>query len=369
MDRLEKEYEVRAFQPGDEEEIVEFLKLVFDGWPKFDLLCSPLEHWKWKYQDNPLRMNQIIVGVSDHRIVGCVHYPSLRIKIGNKVCLGTQGLDLAVHSDFRRVAIFNKMWDLGIKMRKESGIQLHYCLTWNLMLSKYLLKFYHRFPHHVMRLFRINDVGLQLRKQPTKYGFIYKYGGHLVKLANKYRNTLRPDRPSSYDFHIGKMTHFDERMDGFWEEIKDHYSFIIGRNRDYLNWRYCDPRGGDYLVKSAQRNSKILGYMVLRIDRHQQDYPIGYIVDLLALPNRLDVATALVGDAVNYFDGHGINMILYMVIKNHPYEVILKRNGFIAKRERVPLFYREYAEVGELRKRETRSPSRIHFAYGDLDVI
>jgi len=64
--------------------------------------------------------------------------------------------------------------------------------------------------------------------------------------------------------------------------------------------------------------------MVLRIDRHQQDYPIGYIVDLLTLPNRLDVAMALVENAVSYLMGHHINMILCMFMKNHPYEAILK---------------------------------------------
>jgi len=48
---------------------------------------------------------------------------------------------------------------------------------------------------------------------------------------------------------------------------------------------------------------------------------------------------------------------------------ILKRNGFIGERERIPLSIRKNAEVKELRKREIRSPSRIHFVYGDLDVI
>ena len=369
MDQFKKEYEVRAFRAGDEEAIVELLELVFDGWPKFDLRCSPLEHWKWKYQDNPLQMNQFAVGVSDNRIVGCNHYLPLKIKIGKKVYQCTQGLDVAVHSDLRRMAIFNKMMDLGIKMRKEFGSQFHYYVTWNLKLSKYLSKNYHRFPHHARRLFRIHDVGLQLRKQPMKFGYIYRSGGHLLKLANKCRNALQPYRPSSYDFYMEKIIHFDERVEGFWEEIRDHYHFIVERSRDYLNWRYCDPRGGDYLVKIVQRDAKILGYMVLRIDRHQQDYPIGYIIDLLTLPNRLDVATALVENAVSYFDGHRINMILCMFMKNHPYEAILKRNGFIVKRERIPLFYKAYAEIKELTKREIRSPSRIHFVYGDLDVI
>lgn len=369
MDRLEKEYEVRPFQPGDEEGIVELLELVFDRWPNFDLVCSPLEHWRWKYQDNPFGMNQIVVGVSDHRIVGCLHSFSLRIKIGNKICLGTQTADLAVHPDFRRRVIFKKMLDLATKMRKESGSKFHYYLTWNPMLSKYLLKVYHKFPHQVMRLFRIHDMGLQLRKQPMKLDFIYQFGGHLLKLANKYRSALRPNRPHSYDFHIGEMAHFDERMEGFWEEIKEHYNFVIERNWDYHNWRYVDPRSGGYLVKIAEANGKILGYTVLRINKRQIDYPVGYLVDLITLPDKLDVANVLVEDAVDYFDGNNINMIMCLILKKHPYKAILERHGFIGRRERIPLFYREYAEIEELRKLKTSSPSSIHFAYGDLDVI
>ena len=109
--------------------------------------------------------------------------------------------------------------------------------------------------------------------------------------------------------------------------------------------------------------------MVLRINKHQIDSPIGYIVDLLTLPNRLDVTNALVQDAVKYFDDHHINIILCLIVKDHPYNAILKKNGFITKRERIPLFYRGYTEIEELKQFESSSPSSIHFAYGDLDVI
>jgi hypothetical protein len=368
MYRSEKEVEVRTFQPEEEEKIIELLKLVYDGWPKFDLRCNPSEHWRWKYQANLLKMSQIVVGVSHNLIIGCSHSLLSRVKIGNRVFLSSQGGDAAVHPDFKRMAVFKKMIDLKIKMGKESGVQIHYFKT-KPILRKSLSKFYYRFPHIVMKFFRIHDVDLHLRKQPVKYAFIYKCGFHLAKLANQCRNTLRLYRPSSYDFHIGQMTHFDERIESFWEEIKDHYNFIIERSRDYLNWRYCDLRGGDYLVKIAQTDTKILGYMVLRINRYQIDYPIGYVVDLLTLPNRLDVTNALIEDAINYFDDHHINIILCLIVKNHPCKAILERNGFIMKRERISLFYKGYAEVEEFRQFESSSPSNIHFAYGDLDVI
>jgi len=370
VDRLEKEYELRAFQPGDEEEIVKLLVLAFDGWPKFDLLSSPIEYWRWKFQNEARGMNRIVVGLNNDEVIGCTHTLPLRVKIGNKVYPSVQGVDVAVHPNLRKKAIFNKITDLAAKMRKASGVQFHYFSTKNPIVFKYYPKnLFHRFPHSVTRLFRIHDVRLQLRKQPMKYSFIYRYAFHLSKFANRCRNTFQLHRPSSNDFHIRKIAHFDERIEGFWEEIKDHYSFMIERSRDYLNWRYCDPRGGDYLVKIAEANNQILAYTVLRIDKNQRDYPVGYIVDLLILPNRFDVANALVSDAANYFDDHHINIVICLIIKNHPYEAILKKNGFIADLKKRILYYRIYGEIKELTNLKKEPPSRIHFVYGDFDDI
>lgn len=221
-----------------------------------------------------------------------------------------------------------------------------------------------------MRLFRTNDFDLHLRKRPVKYAPIYKYGFHLIKMANRCGNALRRlDAPTYDDFHINKITRFDERINTFWEEIRDQHNFILERSRDYLNWRYCDPRGGDYLVRIAEANEKMLGYIVLRINSQQKDYSRGYIVDLLTLPSRLDVANVLVKDAVSYFDANNINIIMSMAIKNHPYEAILKKNGFIADVKKCLLFYMEYEEVEDLRKLERDSPNAVHFAYGDFDGI
>jgi len=43
-DNLKKEFTIRDYTPGDEEEIVELLQLGFNGWPRFDINSSPLEH-------------------------------------------------------------------------------------------------------------------------------------------------------------------------------------------------------------------------------------------------------------------------------------------------------------------------------------
>lgn len=366
---MDREYEIRSYQRGDEENIIRLLDLVFDGWPKFDLGCSPLEHWRWKYQGNPLKMNQIVVGVSDSLIIGSEHSFSSRIKIGDKVYPGSHSGDVAVDSGFRRTGIYKKMRELKVQMRKKSGVPLFYYVTYNPILIKTLSKSNRRFPYDIMNSFRIHDVDLHISKRSVNHVLMKKYGFQLMKLMNRFRNTLNPSNPSSYDFQILEIATFGDSINVFWEEIKDHYNFILERNRDYLNWRYCDPRGGNYLVKIAKADSKILGYIVLRINRLGEDYPPGYIVDLLTLPNRIDIADALIADAVKYFTTNNVNMVFCLFIKNHPYEAILERNGFVSRGENLSLFYGETTKVEELREIENGSPKRIHFAFGDFDAI
>jgi hypothetical protein len=54
-------FSAQLFQKGDEEEIVTLLSTIFNGWPRFDLNCSPVEHWIWKYVENPTKMNKVVV--------------------------------------------------------------------------------------------------------------------------------------------------------------------------------------------------------------------------------------------------------------------------------------------------------------------
>ena len=58
------EHIIRQYKPEDENKIVPFLDDIFSGWPKHDLPCSKVEHWKWKYLDRPNK--KIAAIVSEH---------------------------------------------------------------------------------------------------------------------------------------------------------------------------------------------------------------------------------------------------------------------------------------------------------------
>lgn len=367
---MKKNHSVRPYRQGDEEEIVQLLELVFDGWPHFDIECSPLEHWRWKFEDNPIKSSIISVGTRNGEIIGCSHRISRKLKIGESVILCCTGADQAVHPNFRKMGLFKKMDGLGKELERKSGIHFFYGISGNPILIKYRSKDHHTFPHATAKFVRIQDIDWHLQMMHTTHINLYKYGYRLVKLFNKFKNALSLSPPLNGDFRIKKISSFDNSINAFWNEIKDHYTFIVERTKDYLNWRCCDPRGGNYLIKIAERDGHVLGCIVLRINKYQKDYPTGYIIDLLTLPGRLDIVDALIRDAIQDFDNQNINIIKCQIIKNQQYERIFKKYGFLSTRNGTNILWRSDTTIGEeLSKFQTSSVNRIHFVYGDYDDI
>ena len=107
---LTPNYSVRNYQEGDDENIVSLLDLVFNGWPKYDLPVSNLDHWKWKYMHKKWIDNSIVVGVNKNKeIVGCSHNPFIKAIIGGVEEDIQLGVDLAVHQSYRKMGMSYKM--------------------------------------------------------------------------------------------------------------------------------------------------------------------------------------------------------------------------------------------------------------------
>ena len=366
---MNKGYAVRLYHPGDELEIVPLLQLAFDGWPHLDKGCSSLDHWRWKYRDNPIELVCITVAISRKRIIGCQHSVQKRIKIGDDVSLCGIVSDLAVHPDFRRMRVHTKMTEVRTELKEKVGVSLTYFMSGNPIVIKTYSKKRPEFPHPVRNLVRIRDISAHLKAMPRNNGWLMTLGFRVVNLVNDLRNTFRGAMSQNTSICISNFSRFDERIAEFWKKVSVNYSFIVERSQDYLNWRYCDPRAGDFVVKKAEEGGRLLGYSVLKINRYLREYPIGFIVDLLVLPDRLDAAEALVADAVKYFDENDVNIVNYLVVKNHSNESVFKRYGFLDSRIKLHLFYNTNELVEEMRKLEKIPASGIFFSWGDHDSL
>jgi len=367
---MSNDYTVRPYHPGDEEGIVELLELAFNGWPHFDLKCTPLDHWRWKHKENPIGKSIISVAVSDDKIIGCVHSIPKMLKIRDKFFLCCEVGDVAVHPDFRGLGVYTNIDDLKYKLLTRANVYLAYGVTGNPIVKRRGTKVgWLYFPHPVLNLVRILDTNLHLKMMPAEYAWLKKYGYQFLKAVNRIVNFYTHQPASISKFHIDELDRYDDRINVFWDKIKDNYNFIIVDIKKYLNWRYYDTRGGEYIVKKVELEDAILGYAVLRINRYKKEYPVGYIVDLLTLPDHTDAANALFADAIQYFDDQSVNLVQYWVVKNHPYEKIVKRYNFLDSRLKVYASYDPLGKDGELDMIRRTPVHSIHFVYGYTDVI
>jgi hypothetical protein len=350
---------IRAYENGDEKDIIEFLKIAFPNWGG----NSPLDYWKWKFLDNPTK-SIIVVAETKGRVVGALHGVLLNVKIANSTILSLYGCDAAVHPDFRGIGIHSKLLDISEKKRDEKKVKFTYLQSRNpVVLKKFDELSRQQFPHYISYMVRIRDLDLHLKMRPVDNPGLVK-GGYMVK---KKINDLMTPSTSEYsinDFSIQTVDKFDNSSDSFWDQIKDDYDFISDKGSLRLNWRYLDPRAGNFIVKKAVKDGEVLGFIVLEY-RNSGDYPEGFISDLLTLPNRLDVAGALLNDACLYFERLNVNSTYFLVVRDHPLQKIVKKYGYVDSDKSPNIICEPKHISNEFSMVRTSLPRKIYFSYMD----
>jgi len=363
---------VRHYHPGDEEGIVNLLETTFGRWPNFSLSYNSLDHWRWKYLDNPFKVNSTIVGELEGEIIACRHDQPIKLKIGDETLFCNLGSDLAVHKDHRRKGYANSLSMLSRESKERYGYDFSYFVSSNPMWVQRLEKRQRaaNFPHQILNYVRIFDIDLQLEKMPVDGPLVKKYGYLSIEVLNKIRNAFseKIEYPRK---EIEVLIEFDEYYQRFWDELKDQYDFIVDRGSGFMNWRYLDQRAGNFTVLKIV--DEFQGYIVLFINHVIEGYPIGYIVDILTKIGDIQSAHQLVEYAVDYFAKLGVNIINCLAIKNQHYVKALQMNGFVNSMIELKIFHGRHGlrsnDETLINKLRTSRSDRVHFMYGDIDSL
>jgi hypothetical protein len=355
-------YKVEPYKDGDETQIVSCIIDAFKVWPFFDIECDPIDHWRWKYLDNPDHENMLLHVKYDNKIVAVAQNLLSYVKIKDKKYLAAYGTDACVHPEYQGKGIYGIMINGYInKMLQEDKIHFNYMVTVNPKVIKSKSQQAvtpYRFPYKINYMNRIEDLDFHVKKHKNKYTWKL---GKLIKKA-----TSKPIRPPDSDKDLITLKRFDDKIMPFLDRINDYYDFIRIRTVDNLNWRYLDTRGGNYLVRALMEEGEISGYAVSRINR-QEDYHVGYIVDLLADPDRIENAETLLLDAINYFKENKVNSVVYQIVENHPYEKLASKYGFSGGEANRHFFYNNMGYEGK--RLEGILPEKFYFSFGDLTGI
>ena len=322
-----------------------------------------------EHLDNPIHKSSVQVGMDGDKVVSCHHYAIQRVKIGDEVHYGAMGADLAVHPDYRKLGLFKKMFDLQVSALKKFGIYYYGGVSYNPIVQSFFKEKNIPFPHQVVKYIRIVDIEKHARTVNIDHKLIKKYGYDLIKSYQKISDALSSSDSKKTGLDVSEIDHFGDDIDVFWDEVKDRYSFIKERRREYLNWRFCDQRGGRYVIKKAEDEGKTLGFIVLRINRDRIEYPVGIVADIVARSERPEVNDLLIADAVDYFDEHGVNAAYSLAIKNNPIAKSLRKHGFINSRTVLSFTLFPLTEPSQLQSIVAKPAGKYHFLYGDFDEV
>jgi hypothetical protein len=369
---MSKDCLIRPFSKGDENKIVKLLDEVFGGWPHIDIDLSPIKFWRWKYLKNPVHRSFISVALDGNKLVACHHNGVLKLKIMNDIVYGTAGQDLAVHPDYRGIGLSIKTGNCTKELRTKDGIPFSFFFTRNPILinryktSKNLDNLRPRFPFDLVNLTWIRDIKLHLSHIPMENEMVIRLGVTSLSLWNKMTHS----KVSSNNIEISEIVSFNLEVDKLLESIMGNFNFMMVRSAEYLNWKYAYPGLGDFRKFVARDKGIIVGYMVLRINLYNPEYPVGYIVDLVTKEGRDDIISELIDRALLYFEEEDVNIVNFLTVKNRPDIKILKSYGFIDSRIMINIYTSQIRPPSLEKFAETKVPPETILArWGDHDVL
>jgi hypothetical protein len=357
----------RVYNTGDELQIVKVLDKAFEGWPSINLSQSKTDYWKWKYQNNYTKK---LVGVAeiDNKIVGCHHTVPMKVKVFDQIHLFGTGGDVAVLKEYRRRGVRKSFSPLVENLRKEAGLSIIIMLTGNPIVIDYYKRRGDRFklPIELVHYVRIRDIDLHLEKNPMENAWVQKFGYQTLDAIRSLKQFIAVKKNIVSNIKVSFVKEFDERVDVFWDKVSQGYDLKTVTNKKYLNWRYCDPRGGAFRILVAEVDREVVGYLVLLINSIREEYYVGSIVDMLSYDDRSDVIEALLEKAMSYFDDNSVNIINYLAVKGYKFDSCLMKYGFLDSKRNHAIYYSLPREIDYLKKVASSSSNKIHFGYGEL---
>jgi hypothetical protein len=368
------------------ERVIELLRIAYNGGPAwFAYGGNPVDHLLWKARDCPIHTHVTYHEIGDQlvRFGWGIHR---RYFVRGVELTVSDGGEAATSPDLQGRGLYSKMrrltreWGPRTGLDMSLGVSTHPAILHNEQgdpqrpqLGNNVRLFF-----RPLDLRRLHDLGgysgnpdgpsnTSLAIEARRRHFPRPMWARRIvwrgrQLAARLRH--RPYRRQRAGWTIRETSSFDARVDGFFELAARPFDLIQVRNAEYLNWRFCDPRSGPFVVRVAEQDGQLLGYCVLLT---LESRPA--IVDLLALPGRLDVVRSLVEDALAEFRRRGAPAVAFRTVERHPYNEVLRRLGFLPRRAVAVASFRPIA-IDEQTTALLRDPAcRVHLTYGDTDHV
>lgn len=313
---------MRPYRAGDEEYIIKLFETVFNT-------EMPSAQWAWRYLENGIDLKLIMLAESAAGdIIGQYALSPIRMKVDNKEIIGSFSLDTMVHPDWGGRGIFVELANAVYDVAAGSGIPLTY-----------------GFPNENSHHGFINNLGwtdlckpFPILVKPISIRSLVRSRFENERIARLIDSFARAGywlftsgsirEPSASNYYVRRVEHFGREADLLWKRSSGIARISVIRDAAYLNWRFVQNPTEKYCILYAEQAGELSGYAVLKL---VDDFGIriGYIVDLLVLPEEETIVYALVKAALNYFTENDMDIAGCLMMTGGAYEKQLRKLGFL----------------------------------------
>lgn len=228
---------VREYQPGDEKAILDLFARSFH-------VPRSIEHWRWKYQEDPFGREHVTLVESDQMLVG--HYAGYVVPfaLSEGDGLTHQIGDTMTVPSIRHVG----RGPTSVLGRAAAHFYSHFCDGQVLFNYGFNVANIQRFSIRFLRSDLVEPVGFHRRDLTIE---------PLDRLA-RWSRWMR-------GYQVEVVTAASAELDAFFGRVRSEYQFLIRRDAAYIRWRYLDCPDISYRVVAIRRWRRLVGWVVIRV--------------------------------------------------------------------------------------------------------
>lgn len=131
---------------------------------------------------------------------------------------------------------------------------------------------------------------------------------------------------------VREIARFDCTHDALWCEVEHEYQCVVVRDASYLNWKYVEQPGQNFLRLEIQRDGKVVAIAVVLLIEPGPSYPYrrGILVDMVVPASDRDVVWALLDSVRRVCQQHAVDALICHLI-SHQLRKPLTSFGFFPK--------------------------------------
>lgn len=321
---------LRFFREGDEEALLALLNAAFNAsWPRRKISVPPLEHLRWKLHSHDVAASLHVIAEQGGRMIAARPMWVAPLKIDGRVCLGRLAIDRAVLPQLQRQRVMTAM---------EA-----------------------RTPSEWFDLFDV-AVGLSNNWQSINFVPGTSYRRSIDIVARLLDSEVMAIVPAEWT--LRRVDAFDGRIDDLWRAASRSFRAIFVRSADRLNYRFADPRAGDYTIVVAEQGERVLGYII-----YTSWQQTGHVADVLVLPERLDVLESLLAYAIERLRLDGNTSAECWRFVYHPYGPALEKLGFDQPSRKQGITLHSLKGLDDELAFFADPKSAVHITAGDTDLV